>query len=386
VSDRAHGTSPDPATEIRITALHATRGINYWSRRPVTRMDLVVGAFDDISSADVPGVTESLVSAMPGLIEHRCSIGQRGGFITRLRRGTYAPHIVEHIALELQAMIGHDVGYGRTRGGDVPGEYTLVVEHLHEQVGLRAAALALETVQRAFAGTLEGVEPIVEELTTLARTPDAPPIIQRVFCGVIGGAHRAVVQRELQRRLGESRVDSAPPRENAVNDSDIVVDVSPAFLMQAGLPYARSRQAIVLDMDVSDVAERYRERERAVRLLSTVADAVEAEGFVICPAKEWEIQDYARDQGCRVAVFATDDDVTTKDLRSASAVAIVRDGRIVLEHCRDPEDGGALDPSLPAAAQVASVLGAFVAREPCRDANEEPRALSVISQNAPRTP
>ena len=52
-------------------------------------------------------------------------------------------------------MIGHDVGYGRTRGGDVEGEYTLVFEHMHEGVGLRAAALALETVQQAFAGTLD---------------------------------------------------------------------------------------------------------------------------------------------------------------------------------------------------------------------------------------
>ena len=143
---------PDPATEIRMTALHSTRGANYWLSRPVTRMDLAVGAYDDISSAEVPGVADALARTMPGLIEHRCSIGERGGFLTRLRRGTYAPHIIEHIALELQNMIGHDVGYGRTRGGDVPGEYTIVFEHMHEAVGLRAAALALETAQHAFAG------------------------------------------------------------------------------------------------------------------------------------------------------------------------------------------------------------------------------------------
>ena len=80
-------------------------------------MDMAVGAYDDVSSAQVPGVTASLVGAMPGLVEHRCSIGERGGFITRLRRGTYVPHIIEHVALELQALIGHEVGYGRI--GDV---------------------------------------------------------------------------------------------------------------------------------------------------------------------------------------------------------------------------------------------------------------------------
>src|SRR5512147_1337818 len=191
------GARPDPATEIRMTTLHATRGANYWSSRPVTRMDITVGAYDDLSSAHVPGVTAALVAAMPGLVEHRCSIGERGGFITRLKRGTYAPHIIEHVALELQTMIGHDVGYGRTRGGDVEGEYTLVFEYEHEQVGLRAAALSLEVVQRAFAGTLDTVQPAIQELEALRRTPEAPAVRQRVFCGVTGGSARAETQHEL---------------------------------------------------------------------------------------------------------------------------------------------------------------------------------------------
>ena len=382
MSERAGDHRPDAGVEIRMTALQATRGINYWSRRPVTRMDLVVGAYEDISSADVPGVTESLMRALPGLIEHRCSIGERGGFLTRLKRGTYAPHIVEHVALELQAMIGHDVGYGRTRGGDVPGEYTLVVEHLHEQVGLRAAARALETVQRAFSGALDDVDAIVHELAAIARTPDAPPIRQRVYAGVIGGPGRAHVQRELTRRLRLARGDAAPSRAEALAESDLVVDVSPSFLLQAGLPYAQSNLAVVLDVDVSDVPERYRDRERAIRLVSTIADAVDPDGFLICPAKEWEIQDYARDEGCRVAVFAETDDVSPKDLRAASAVALVRNGRIVLEHCRDPEDGGALNPDIPIAAQVAAVLSAYVARESCAESAPLGNVLSSFDDDA----
>ena len=157
-----------------MTTLHATRGANFWSTRPVMRMDIAVGAYEDISSSDVPGFTDALMHAMPGLIEHRCSIGERGGFLIRLRDGTYAAHIIEHVALELQTMIGHDVGYGRTRGGDITGEYTLIFEHMHEAVGLRAAALALETVQQAFAGTLADVDHAVAELKALASNPDVP--------------------------------------------------------------------------------------------------------------------------------------------------------------------------------------------------------------------
>src|SRR3954470_4340410 len=212
-------THDDAATEIRMTMLHATRGKNFWSLRPVTRMDLQVGAFDEISSAEAPGTTERLVTAMPGLVEHRCSIGERGGFIVRLRRGTYAPHIIEHVALELQTMMGHDVGFGRARGGDGPGEYTLVFEHQHEQVGLRAAALALEAVQQAFDGTLVSVDAAVAELRALAELPDTPALYANVLCGVTGGDGRAEAQLALRERLGDR--------------DELVIDVSPNYLLQA---------------------------------------------------------------------------------------------------------------------------------------------------------
>lgn len=340
---------PDPVREIHMTALHSTRGLNYWSKRPVVRMDLAVGAYEDISSADVPGVTEALMAAMPGLIEHECSIGSRGGFRTRLRRGTYAPHIIEHVALELQTMIGHDVGYGRTRGGDVDGEYTLVFEYYHEQVGLRAAALALEVVQRAFAGVLQTVQPAVQELQALSQTPDTPPIRQRVLCGITGGSGRDEALRELTERLAA-----------AGRPDELIVDVSPAYLLRAGLPYVRSDIAIVLDAEPADVPERYREPERARRLVSIVADAVRRDGVVICPAREWEVQDYAREEDCKVAVFATDDDITPRDLRVAAAAARVRDGRILVEHCGRPRDAGPLRGGASAAAQVAAALAEYI--------------------------
>ena len=349
----ASATHPAAATEIRLTTLHATRGKNFWSLRPVTRMDLVVGAYDDISSADVPGVTKRLLGAMPGLVEHRCSIGERGGFVLRLRRGTYAPHIIEHVALELQTMMGHDVGFGKTRGGDVEGGYTLVFEHEHEQVGLRAAALALETVQQAFDGVLESVDAAVAELKAIAETPDTPPLHHDVLCGVTGGAGRADAQRLLRKRLAD---------ENA-----LVIDVSPAFLLQAGLPYARSGMAIILDAALTDVPPRYQEEERATQLVNVLADAVDRDGMVVCPAKAWEIQDYARESGCRIAVFATDDDVTARDSRRARAVARVRDGRIVVEGCGEDEDCGPLDPMLPATSQVAAALAHATLRSRCDD-------------------
>lgn len=344
---------PDPASEIRLVALRSLRGANFWSRLPVTRLDLAVGAYDDISSADVPGFTEALVRAFPGLIEHRCSIGERGGFITRLRRGTYAPHIIEHIALELQTLIGHDVGYGRSRGGDRLGEYTVVFEHLHAEVGLRSAALALEIIQRAFAGALEDVEYARVELRSLAGSPDVPPLHARVLCGITGGGDRAAARAELLR--------------GGLTDEDLIVDVPPAYILNAGLPYGHSAIAIILDAQPTDVPERYQDPELAERLVSVLADAVDRDGIVVAPAKAWEVQDAAREAGCRVAIFATDDDVTRKDARVARAVARVRAGRILLEWDDEPEDGGPLREDTPAAPQVAGALAL--------------RALAALSSN-----
>jgi hypothetical protein len=344
----------DPAIELRMTALHAARGANYWSRRPVTRMDLLVGAYEEISSADVPGFADALVRAMPGLVEHRCSIGERGGFIRRLRRGTYAPHIVEHVALELQTMIGHDVGFGRTRGGDTPGEYTLVFEHRHEAVGLRAAALALEVVQRAFAGTLGDVDAAVAELAALAEIPDAPPLRLRVLCGITGGSGRADAQAELTRRLAEQGVDG---------DDALVVDVSPGYLLQSGLPYGGSEVAVILDAEVTDVAERYREPDRARRLVTVAIDGLDARGTAVVPAGDWELQDYARDRERRVVVFAGDDRVTRQDLKVACGVALVRNRRIVVEGEDGEEDAGPLRDGLPAQAQAAAAMAAAVVRD-----------------------
>src|SRR5262249_17445469 len=145
------------------------------------------------------------------------------------------------------------------------GEYTVVFEHDHEQVGMRAAALATEIVQRAFAGTLDTVEPALTELEALSKAPDTPPLHQAVFSGITGGGARAETQQELVRRLEAMDGNHHDP---------LVIDVSPAYLLQAGLPYTYAEMAIILDENPTDVPERYRDIDNARKLLSIVADAV----------------------------------------------------------------------------------------------------------------
>lgn len=312
-------------------------------------MDLAVGAYEDISSADVKGFTEALVDSMPGLRDHRCSIGEPGGFIIRLRDGTYAPHIVEHVALELQTMIGHDVGFGRTRGGDIPGEYTLVFEHLHEQVGLRAAALALEVVQRAFNGTLDGVEHATGELASLAETSGVPELHQRICCAITGGSGRSETRAEMLRQ--------------GFDCNELIIEVAPSYLLQAGLPFSRSDMAVIVDANLVDVPPRYAEPDRAAKLMSVVADGVKRNGIVVVPAKEWEIQEMVRDADCRVAIFSTQDNVTRRDKKLARTSVWLEDRRIVIEHLGERVDGGWLLNDSNVTAQIAAATAVFSLKE-----------------------
>ncbi|HEY9880408.1 MAG TPA: cyanophycin synthetase [Leptolyngbyaceae cyanobacterium] len=130
---------------MRILKTQTLRGPNFWSIRHknlvLIRLDL-----EDLAerpSDTLPGFYESLVATLPSLIEHHCSPGVRGGFLSRVRQGTYMGHIVEHIALELQTLAGMPVGFGRTRGTADAGVYQVVFEYADEQAGRYAARAAV---------------------------------------------------------------------------------------------------------------------------------------------------------------------------------------------------------------------------------------------------
>jgi cyanophycin synthetase len=196
---------------------------------------------------------------------------------------------------------------------------------------------------------LKSVDHAVAELEALSKTPKTPALIQHVLCGITGGSFRDETRNQLV-QLGFGR-------------SDLIVDVSPAYMLQQGLPYSRSDIGIILDSNLTDVPERYQEARRADRLVSVLADAVPEDGVMIVPAKNWEIQDLVRDAGCRVAIFAADDDVTARDKKVARTCATVEGRRIMIEQFDTVVEGGWLQDQTPVVAQVAAALAAFTLNE-----------------------
>jgi cyanophycin synthetase len=121
--------------DIRFLRITHLSGPNIWTYRPVLEAWVDIGALEDCPSNTIPGLYEHLTTWLPGLIEHRCGVGERGGFLQRLRAGTWPAHILEHVTLELQNLAGMKVGFGKARETSVRGVYKVAVRTRNEQVG-----------------------------------------------------------------------------------------------------------------------------------------------------------------------------------------------------------------------------------------------------------
>ena len=124
--------------KIEILRVNHLRGPNIWTYRPVIEAWVDIGDLEDFPSNTLPGFYERLTAWLPGLVEHECSPGVRGGFLERLREGTWAAHILEHVSLELQNLSGMRTGFGKARQTSKRGVYKVAFRTRQEDVG-RAA-------------------------------------------------------------------------------------------------------------------------------------------------------------------------------------------------------------------------------------------------------
>ena len=149
---------------LRVTHL---RGPNIWTYRPVIEVVLDIGAFEDFPSNTLPGLYERLVAWLPGLVEHRCGVGEHGGFLLRLREGTWVGHILEHVVLELQNLAGMRTGFGKTRSTGVTGVYKMAFRTRDAQVGRAALAAGRSLLLAAIDDTAFDLPAQVALLKTL---------------------------------------------------------------------------------------------------------------------------------------------------------------------------------------------------------------------------
>ncbi len=139
--------------DIGILRTTHLRGPNIWTYRPVIEAVLDIGALENFPSNTLPGLYERLVGYLPGLIEHRCGVGERGGFLERLREGTWSGHVLEHVVLELQNLAGMRTGFGKTRSTSDIGVYKMAFRTREEHVGMAALAVGRDLLMAAIDDT-----------------------------------------------------------------------------------------------------------------------------------------------------------------------------------------------------------------------------------------
>ena len=151
---------------MKILNINIMSGPNLWSvKRP--RLVVIQLDIEDLEfrpTNEIEGFFERITKLFPGLHEHHCSEGEPGGFLTRLKRGTWIGHVVEHIAIELQVLAGIEASFGQTRGTGVPGQYYVVFDYSDEESGLLVAEKAVLIAQNLVDGTDTDIDHHIEEI------------------------------------------------------------------------------------------------------------------------------------------------------------------------------------------------------------------------------
>ncbi len=139
---------------MNILEIRTLRGPNYWSGywKKLIIMRLDIGDYEQKPSNKIKNFYDRMNEILPSLYSHGCSYGEEGGFLKRVQEGTWAGHIIEHFALEMQTLSGMDVGYGRTRETGEKGIYSVVFAYHEEEVGRYAARASV----RLFLDLAEG--------------------------------------------------------------------------------------------------------------------------------------------------------------------------------------------------------------------------------------
>jgi cyanophycin synthetase len=172
------------------------RGPNVWANFPVLEAWVDLGPYNESCSSEIPGFNDRIKSWLPSMVQHRCSVGEVGGFFQRLDRGTYPAHILEHVTIELQALCGTDVGFGRARAIDeAAGLYRVIVEFEQEELAHACLQAGREILLAALNGKDCDISAKLAELRSVAHEVR------------LGPSTRSIVEAAVRREIPVRRIN-----------------------------------------------------------------------------------------------------------------------------------------------------------------------------------
>ncbi|MDD4977760.1 MAG: cyanophycin synthetase [Gallionella sp.] len=283
------------------------RGPNIWTYRPVLEVWLDIGELEDSPSNTIPGYYERLTALLPALIEHRCGIGERGGFLQRLKEGTWPGHILEHVTIELQNLAGMQSGFGKARSTGERGVYKVVVRSRNEQVSRAALHAGRDLIMAAMQGKDYDVAATVAALRDMVDD----------LC--LGPSTACIVDAATERGIPSIRL----------NEGNLV---------QLGYGIRQHRIWTAETDQTSAIAETIsRDKDLTKSLLSACGVPVPEGRVVESPADAW---DAAEDIGVPVVVKPSDGNhgrgvstelMTRAEVEAAYAVADAEGSEVIVE-------------------------------------------------------
>ena len=296
--------------DIKFLEIRHLRGPNIWTYRPVIEAVVDIGELEDYPSNTIPGFVDRLKAFLPSLIEHRCSYGERGGFLRRLDEGTWPGHILEHVSLELQNLAGMPGGFGKARETPIRGVYKVVIRAWHEDVTRACLEAGRELVMAAIQDRPFDVAANVERLREMAE--------HKLLGPSTGCIVEAATSKE--RRIPAIRMLGA------------------GNLVQLGYG-VRSRRIWTAETDrTSAIAETIsRDRDLARTLLQSCGVPIPEGSLVEDAAEAWEA---AEDIGVPVVIKPADGDhgrsvfsnlMTREEIESACATVVAEGGGALIE-------------------------------------------------------
>lgn len=171
-------------------------GRNVYIHRPAARALIDLEDLCGKESIAIPGFNQRLLATLPGLAEHSCASSRPGGFAQRLQNGTYFGHVLEHVILELQSLLGLRCRYGKTMGTDLPAVYEVIFECPAQSVAAMLVDVGIELINTLL------------HQGTIDLAPHLAKLQQHMAKYELGPSTRALAEAAKRRGISVTRIGS----------------------------------------------------------------------------------------------------------------------------------------------------------------------------------
>ena len=165
---------------MEIVSMRDYQGRNIYSHKPVIRMTVDLGYLSNRFTKEFR-VSMKTPGILSGLNKHYCSPGYPGGFVERLQEGTRVSHVTEHLAIELQCLMGYDVYFGKTRVFQEPDLYHIIYEYINQACAMNFGYAAAKIVLALVSGESDSIEAILRQLQRRSLDSDLGPSTRAIW-------------------------------------------------------------------------------------------------------------------------------------------------------------------------------------------------------------